>query len=727
MAGDIEKIFQLSLDLVCIAGADGYFKKINPAFTRVLGYSEKVLLETPFIEFIHPDDREPTMKEVEAQLKGSPTPYFENRCLHKDGSIVWLAWNATAAEDGSLYAIARDVTIQKREEETISFEMHDLREIVESNTDIFYKYNLEGKLIKWNRAMEKLTGLSPQELLHKSAMQCIYEEDRPLVSQKMREMFENGFTLVEARFISASGMPIPYQFNGYLLKDMNGTVTGFAGTGRDISERHKAQVEVKEQLNFVEQLINAIPNPVFYKDRHGRYLGCNKAFEQYIGRTRGEIAGKSVYEISPKELADRYYAADKALFDNPGVQTYEAKVQSVDGELKDVLFNKALFNKSDGSCGGLVGVITDITERKRMENELRRTKEQVEAATLLKDKFVSLVAHDLRSPLATISMMLNTALSNIQGARYGQSADILKKVNGVCETMMEMTVNLLDAAKLQTGDIRLNRKMCGIKNICDGIIADLNYLAAQKGIALKNDVPHDARLYADRILLQRVMHNLVMNAVKFSNKGGMITVFLAGGNSKELAVKDTGTGIHESLLPGLFKYEVKTTTAGTAGERGTGFGLPMSMDIIKAHGGTIRVTSRIGEGSVFFVGMPDTKPPVLVADDDENTVFILRAYLENMGAEVLTAKNGAEALEIVQRRDPALVISDLAMPVMDGLALLQNLKNSAKYSHIPVIIITGNRSIGIRQSAFEHRADDFITKPLSEPDFIPRIGRFITA
>ena len=109
---------------------------------------------------------------------------------------------------------------------------------------------------------------------------------------------------------------------------------------------------------------------MFYKDELGRYLGCNRAFEQFIGSTRQQLHGKSVYELSPKDLADRYFAADKALFDNPGVQTYEAFVQSANGERRNVMFNKATFNKSDGSLGGLVGIIVDITERKNAEEAL---------------------------------------------------------------------------------------------------------------------------------------------------------------------------------------------------------------------------------------------------------------------------------------------------------------------------------------------------------------------
>jgi diguanylate cyclase (GGDEF)-like protein/PAS domain S-box-containing protein len=140
----------------------------------------------------------------------------------------------------------------------------------------------------------------------------------------------------------------------------------------DNTDRHRAELEVKENLHFIEQLIDAIPSPIFYKDEHGRYLGCNRAFEEYIGKSRREVIGKSVYELSPRDLAERYYAADRALFDNPGVQTYEAKVQSTNGERKDVVFYKATFNKSDGSLGGLVGVILDITERKRSEEAIWR-------------------------------------------------------------------------------------------------------------------------------------------------------------------------------------------------------------------------------------------------------------------------------------------------------------------------------------------------------------------
>jgi len=138
----------------------------------------------------------------------------------------------------------------------------------------------------------------------------------------------------------------------------------------DVSERCTAERAVADQLRFIGQLVDTMPSPVFFKDENGCYMGCNTAFEQYIGIERQNLIGRSVYDISPKDLADKYFAADQALFDQRGTQTYEAAVSYADGSRHDVVFYKATFNKADGGLGGLVGVILDISERKRMEQAI---------------------------------------------------------------------------------------------------------------------------------------------------------------------------------------------------------------------------------------------------------------------------------------------------------------------------------------------------------------------
>ncbi len=137
----------------------------------------------------------------------------------------------------------------------------------------------------------------------------------------------------------------------------------------------QVEEKFKQQRYFLQELIDSIPNPIFYKDENGVYLGCNKAFEKFLGIVSSKIIGKTVYDLSPREKADTYHDMDLALFKDPGVQSYEYSVVDSAGKHHDVVFNKATFHKIDGSLGGLVGIIFDITERKEMEEELKRSKE----------------------------------------------------------------------------------------------------------------------------------------------------------------------------------------------------------------------------------------------------------------------------------------------------------------------------------------------------------------
>ena len=177
--------------------------------------------------------------------------------------------------------------------------------------------------------------------------------------------------------IDGSAETAHYTFHGAhregraLELEVFGTRTEFAGKPAiigmliDITARRAAERTATEQLNFTAQLIEAIPSPLFFKDEQGRYVGCNKAFEAFLGSPRDAIIGRTVFDLSPPDLAQRYHAADQALLDNPGVQTYEASVESAGGQRRDVIYNKATYLKADGQLGGLVGVITDITQRKQ--------------------------------------------------------------------------------------------------------------------------------------------------------------------------------------------------------------------------------------------------------------------------------------------------------------------------------------------------------------------------
>ncbi|MBI5179162.1 MAG: hybrid sensor histidine kinase/response regulator [Nitrospinae bacterium] len=250
-------------------------------------------------------------------------------------------------------------------------------------------------------------------------------------------------------------------------------------------------------------------------------------------------------------------------------------------------------------------------------------------------------------------------------------------------------------------------------------------MAEKKNIAIVNTVPPGTRLYADPSLYGEVLQNLLSNAVKFTREGGTVTLFIPPGEPATLAVRDTGTGITPPLLPKLFRYEEKTSTFGTAGEPGTGLGLPLSHEIIQAHGGSIRVESAAGSGSTFYVAIPPVRPVLLIVEDEGAVRYLMKEYLREADLEIVEAENGRQALATLAEREVHLLLTDLKMPVMDGFELLEAVKKNPKTTRVPVIVITSSSDQKTRQKAFNLGADDYVTKPLNPEDLIPRVRKIL--
>lgn len=384
---------------------------------------------------------------------------------------------------------------------------------------------------------------------------------------------------------------------------------------------------------------------------------------------------------------------------------------------------KNIKHKGNDAC---VTTVWDITERKEAEMQLLEAKDKAEQATALKDKFVSLVAHDLRTPFSSIMGLMSLLKSD--GAGHIPD-DMMKIVDSVTESggrMVNMIDELLDISRLQTGKITPQpRFFDGHKQVAS-VLGGFRNAAEGKGIVIANDVPPGTRLYADYTLFGQVIGNLVANAIKFTERGGNISLFVPEGRYGVIAVKDSGTGIDEAFLPDLFRHDVKTTSEGTAGEKGTGLGLVYSNDIMKAHGGCLEVKSKRGEGSVFQAILPVEKPKVLIVEDDPEILSSLKSLLESLDATAMTARNGKEALDILGSETFHIVITGLDMPVIDGLTLLEKIKSSeSDRRDIPAIAITPDNKAATLENAFQAGADDFVSKPFADEDLIHRVKKFI--
>ncbi len=500
--------------------------------------------------------------------------------------------------------------------------------------------------------------------------------------------------------------------------------TAIQGTVIDITERKNTEQALRESEARMRAILDNAAAIIFLKDREGRYFFINRHFAEQINVSNDDIQGKTDFDILPKEFAETIRKNDQEVL-RKGIPLEFEEIAPHDGDRKTYLSLKFPLCDLSGAVYGVCGISTDITERKLAEEALREAKEKAEAATLLKDQFVSLVAHDLRSPFASIMGLLRMLEEDPEHPLDAHQRELFTRMLDRGESLVRMIDELLNISRLQTGKITPAPTFMDVRMVTGMARGCSIHLAEEKEITLENEVPAGTPVYADLDLLLEVFQNLLSNAIKFCSKGDKIRMFLAGGDSTTIAVQDTGQGINEAILPDLFRHEIKTTSPGTAGEMGTGLGLPFCHDIMVALGGSLRVESSEGKGSIFYVQLPATRPRVLLVGNGEVTTSEIRTHLQSMEVEVSEAENLELAVRSLEAARPQLIIADLMTPAMDGLELLNYVKNDPKTRSIPVIIMTSDSDTAARDRAFRMGADDFVKKPVVPDEFFPRVRRFL--
>ena len=499
-----------------------------------------------------------------------------------------------------------------------------------------------------------------------------------------------------------------------------------------VAHAHPESSQMEKDLEIAEQRIGAIIKTVgegiIVIDGDSNILYVNHELLNIFGYGIEELIGEHVHMLMP----EKYRAAHTA-----GVERYtkggEARVLGKRIELEGVRKDGTVFpleirveeTKINPASSLFTAAIRDITGRKAAEEALKVAKDRAEEATKLKDKFVSLVAHDLKSPLTSMVGLLRLVNRDVGATLPVKYKEMLHHIGKSGERIIQIIDDLLNISRLQTGAMKPEPKFIDASITANAAIDSFKYVAQEKDVSLENLVAPGSRIFADPSLFEQVLENLLSNAIKFSPKGAKVELFVPEGKKSSLAVRDCGAGIKQDMVPNLFKHDVKTSTVGTGGERGTGLGLPYCHDIMRAHNGSIRVETTLGTGSVFYVELPETKPVIMVVEDEKIVRKVYRRYLEVIDAEVVEATNGAEALELLEKSLPNLVIMDIFMPVMGGFELLSRIRSEPKTKSLPVIVVTSDSNMETREKAFRLGANDFVSKLMEPNDFIPRVRRFV--
>lgn len=525
------------------------------------------------------------------------------------------------------------------------------------------------------------------------------------------------------------------------LRSSSGDITHYVAVKEDISKLKIHQKEMADQFNLINHLINAVPNPLFYMDANRCIIGCNNAYEAAFGVSREKLTGKTLLDLrkalTPEERSF-FHEENLRLIQTNGNSHHQLKAVFFDGSIRDILYWASGFQLSDGSPGGLIGLIIDISDMVKNEEELRQARMAAEEATLAKSMFLANMSHEIRTPMNAIIGLSYLALkTDLTPKQY----DYVSKIHNASTSLLGIINDILDFSKLEAGKLHLDSTGFALDEVMETVFSLTNTQAHAKGLEflchIEAGIPR--YLVGDALRFSQIMTNLISNAVKFTEKGsisvsGRIVSKLDNQVELQFSIADTGIGMNLEQIGKLFQSFTQADGSTTRKYGGTGLGLTITKKLVELMGGSIQVQSSPGEGSVFTFSVWFTAPEksetinrivpqnlnnlhVLVVDDHTAARDILSEYLRDMTFRVDSVVDGQNAIDAVSRckeSDPyALVLMDWKMPGMDGVEAARQIKALFAGSSSPAIImVTSFDCEEIRSQVSSNKLDALLIKPV---------------
>jgi PAS domain S-box-containing protein len=723
-------------DAVLITDAEGAILWVNPAFTKITGYTaEEAIGKTPRIlkSGKHTDAFYRTFWQT---IRGGETWQSEFINRHKDGDLFYGQHTVTPVRDAAgtitqFVGIMHDITKRRRAEEQLRDAHEQLRALLEHSPAVLYSLTLEGGDIQPRLVSENVTrmlGFQVQETLtYEWWYAQLHPDDRERAMLSLQETLTEGVSITEYRIRHKDGSYRWVDDARRVVRDAAGQPMEMVGVWNDITERKRAQDELHESERQFREMLDNLDLASVMVDRDARFTYCNDYFLRLTGWQCEEVIGGSWFELFvPPERVDETRQRFAILLKGELPHTTN-EILTRSGQRRLMQWNNSVMYSPAGEVIGIASIAEDITDRVRLEKQLLRTQRLESLGTLAGG-----IAHDLNNLLLPILMGV-TLLK-----RFDPNEPSLKAIENI-ERSVKRGSELVKQVLLFARGSETARTSVQIADIIHEIKAIITS-TFPKDITLEVSIAPDVHpVIGDATQLSQVLLNMCVNARDAMPHGGQIIISAAnaGRNDSDLLLKDgepyvvlkvtdTGEGMSKEIIDRIFDPFFTTKEVG----KGTGLGLSTAQGIITSHGGFLSVASNLGEGSTFTIHLPvhpseaaaipapeDAAPPhgngelILVVDDDASISSITRQTLEVFGYEVLTAEDGAQAIGVFSRHqtEVALVVTDMAMPIIDGAALIAAL--SRMTPDVRIIATTGNASAVSMSRIARTGVTHILTKP----------------
>ncbi|MDC0936818.1 PAS domain S-box protein [Pirellulales bacterium] len=729
--------------LISYIDADERYAWVNAPLAAQFQRSVDAIVGQPVRTVVGEESYRTIQPHLEAALGGVEQKYDFDLCVpdSKEVRVKEATYIPHRTSDGEIvgcFVLVVDVTERRGAEEMRA----RLAAIIESSNDAIIGETLNGEVTSWNRAAEKLYGYALEEMIGKSVAKLAPPErgkEWGQIFQRLRrgEPVEQ----VETEGLCKDGSRRQVSLTISPIRDAQGKISGISTIARDISERKRTE----QALSDSEERLRLAANAAHF----GNYDADLATGDVYWSPEMKRIVGlpeDAPLPASAGDVPDFIHAEDRASFaeaiqtsldpSGDGEFSSEHRICPTDGSLKWVLMRGRTTFVGVGKVRAprrASGTIVDVTDRKRLEEELRQLAADLSRSNRHKDEFLATLAHELRNPLAPI----RTGLELMK--MVGDDPESLEQVRVTLERQTHQLITLVDdlmnISRITRGKLELHKRSVRLDDIlqsameaCQPFIDDADHeLSVQFA-----DAP--MVVHADPNRLAQVFSNLINNAVKYSPEPGCIRLTAERrGNEAVVTVQDRGIGIPTDKLDRVFEMFAQVEQPLNKQYSGLGIGLTLVKSLVEMHGGSVEVQSPgVNEGSTFRVRIPipaeapfeedpALKPvnasavynrQVLVVDDNRAAADMLRIILEKLGGKIRTAGDGREAIQLAESFRPDIVLMDLGMPTMNGYEAARHIRRQSWGKEMLLVALTGWGQDEDRRKTSEAGFDFHVVKPV---------------
>ena len=748
----VRAILETAVDGVVTIDEKGIIEGMNAAAARMYGWSREELVGR-HIDTVIPESYRQGIADYLPQLlnAGQSTIIGGSReveLLRKDGSElpIRLAIGRAKLPDRTLFVgFISDISERKAIEKALRESEQQYRSLIGNIPGVAFRCLLDENwsMLFISDSVEKLTGWAAEDFTsrRKSINELYHPDDFQRVAEEVLTDIARGRSYtVEYRIHDRQGREHWIWESGSAVLGDNGAPNWIDGVMLDITETKLRNAEFEGTVKAIGRALAVVEF-----DLQGRILHANANFLELMGYAEAEIIGQHHRMFCEQNWVD------SGAYDEFWACLGRGELHSGEylrlGKGGREVWIQASYNPifdADGKPFKVIKFATDLSQRREMEEALRVAKERAETAAAAKTTFLANMSHEIRTPMNAIigftELLLDGVLSEQQRRHLGT-------VRQAARSLLGLLNDILDTAKLERGALELEHMDFSLRELCEQVCDALRLGAESKGLSLSLDYQQSLGDYfkGDPLRIQQVLTNLVGNAVKFTESGWVRLEVSGVPGQVQLAVRDSGIGIAEDRVQHIFDPFAQADASMSRRFGGTGLGTTIARQLTELMGGTIRVESRLGAGSLFLVQLPlqrgeasDSQGPadagqlptltILAADDVEQNIELLSLTLSALGHRVVTAGDGEQALTAFIDGAFDVVLMDVQMPRMDGLEATRRIRQHEQAHGLkatPIIALTASVLEQDRRAAREAGMDGFASKPLEMDRLLAEIARLI--